>query len=180
MRALPIDVHALPIGVRALLAGVCAPSTLVLIPPHRAHPPTSVRALPIGVRALPTVVHALPTGVCALPTGMRALHVGMCALLVGVRALSLRRARLLMEPSAPPRWCACPPCSRARPAPTHAHHRCNSSYSSVCAFIAGGKTRYIRGRGPLYPRFITIGFVSWDSFVGSLYEAVGMVQHFRF
>jgi hypothetical protein len=56
----------------------------------------------------------------------------------------------------------------------------HASYSRVCAFIAGGKAKYIRRRGPSYPYFITLGFVSWDSFVGSLLEAVGMVQHFRF
>jgi hypothetical protein len=46
--------------------------------------------------------------------------------------------------------------------------------------MVGGRTRYIRGRGPSYPHFTTLRFVSWDSFVGSLYEAVGMVQYFRF
>jgi hypothetical protein len=55
-----------------------------------------------------------------------------------------------------------------------------ASYSAVRALVNGNMIRYIRGRGPSYPHFITLGFVSWDSFVGSLHEATGMVQHFRF
>jgi hypothetical protein len=34
---------------------------------------------------------------------------------------------------------------------------------------------YIRGICPSYPDFTTLGFVSWDSFVGSLHEVAGMV-----
>jgi hypothetical protein len=110
-----------------------------------------------------------------------------------------RRAHPLVEPSAPPRRRArlltdvhtplqtCtsfpPPFAHAR---THVRLHRNSahppstnmlaSYSSICAFMPGGRTRYIRGRDPSYPHSIALGFVSWDSFVGSLHEAVGMVR----
>jgi hypothetical protein len=89
---------------------------------------------------------------------------------IGVRALT--------TPYVPPRRHACPShphvrpaCSRAHPVPTNVR----ASYFIVRALMAGGRTRYIRGRGPSYPHFITLGFVSQDSFVGSLHEAVGMV-----
>jgi hypothetical protein len=142
----------------------CAPS------PHGCAPPAGVRA-PSSQACAP-----YPAGVCAPHQP--------CAppLITGVRALTRRHAR------PPPRWRARPtPLACAPPADVRAPSQTCAPCPQLCApcppnaraLIAGGRTRYIR-RGPSHPHFTTLGFVSWDSFVGSLHEVVGMVQHFRF
>jgi hypothetical protein len=128
----------------------CAPSSQACAPPNRRVRP------PQGCAPSP---HG-----CAPPADVRAPH------LAGVRAL-------------PPQMCA-PPSSQAcapypagvRALPTVVR---NPTPTNARAFVGGGRTRYIR-KGPSHPYFTTLGFVSWDSFVGSLQEVVGMVQHFRF
>jgi hypothetical protein len=114
-------------------------------------------------------VRALPRWRVRPPTAMHA------PLLAGMRTLTRRRAH------PPPRWRAHPtPLACAPPAKVRAPSQtCAPCPPNTRALIAGGRTRYIR-RGPSHPHFTTLGFVSWDSFVGSLHEIVGMVQHFRF
>jgi hypothetical protein len=121
-------------------------------PPHKSmRPPLKMCALPSLVYAPPGCrVHltqacvSYPAGMCALPACMRApqqpcapLHVGVCILPPQACAPSPES----LPPCAPPR-------RRAHPAPTN-----------VLAFVAGGRTRYIR-KGPSYPHFTTLGFVS--------------------
>jgi hypothetical protein len=183
VRALPPHTCTPPhfAGVRALPSHTCAPPLIAgvrALPRWRVRPPTAVRApLLAGVRALihrrarpPPRWHACPNPqTCAPPSSLACAPypAGGCAprkcarpLLAGVRALPTP-VRGPSQTCAPcPQLCApCPP--------------------NVRAVIDGGKTRYIR-RGPSHPHFTTLGFVSWDSFVGSLHEVVGMVQHFRF
>jgi hypothetical protein len=153
-----------PADVRApLLAGVRA------LPPQMCTPPSSQACAPYPSRRVrPSRMRARP------PTAVRA----------PLKRASPPRRRLRPTlhacapsppPCAPPHRRTCPSHLRARPARSRAH----PAPTNVRAFIVGGEIRYIR-RGPLYPHFTTLGFVSWDSFEGSLHEVVGMVQHFRF
>jgi hypothetical protein len=52
-------------------------------------------------------------------------------------------------------------------------------YQRPCTLLAASKTEYVREMGPFCLHFIC-GFVSWVSFVGSLYETIGILKHFRF
>jgi hypothetical protein len=131
------------------------------------------------MRAHPADVRAPPLA------GVRAPK-QMCVPLAGVRALPtwVRRRACL-----PPRRRACP-----TPAGVHAPRRSVRAPSQTCApcpqscapcphqcaRLRQWWQNKIYKEGPSYPHFTTFGFVSWDSFVGSLQEVVGMVQHFRF
>jgi hypothetical protein len=103
------------------------------------------------------------------------------------------------SPSLPPAGagvCApLPPLGRrcARPYPGRRRARPLTTVSTQCApmhtvvndmsasgdlasiLFTASRTRYIKGICPSYPHFTTLGFVSWDSFVGSLHEVAGMV-----
>jgi hypothetical protein len=138
-------------------------------PPHKRVRPTPLVCAPPNSRAHPILLacaspnsHAPTPNGCTPPADVRV------PLLAGVRALQQQACMPSPPPCTPPRRRARSACSRAHPAPTNAR-----------AFVAGGRTRYIR-KGPSHSHFTTLGFVSWDSFVGSLHEVVGMVQHFRF
>jgi hypothetical protein len=148
-------VYALSIGVRAFPI-TCAPPSQACVPsPHGCVPPVDVHALP-PQECAPFPHVCAPSNSRARPPhgGVRALPPQACA------------------PSPPP---CVPPRRRGRPARSRAH----LAPTNTRAFIAGGRIRYIR-RGPSHPHFTTLGFVSWNSFLGSLHEVVGMVQDFRF
>jgi hypothetical protein len=133
----------------------------------RAHP-ADIRAPHLaGVRA--PLRRARPTPLVCAPPYKRARppHMGACP-----SQMCVPPSSQVCAPSPPP--CVAPR-RHARLARSHAH----PASTNARAFIAGGRTRYIR-RGPSHPHFTMLSFVSWDSFVGSLHEVVGMVQHFRF
>jgi hypothetical protein len=188
-------------SVRALRAQACAPLTRVRAPlnvcaPHLAgvHAPRVQACAPLAAVRAPHLegVRVLRAQECAPLAGVRALprrrvrppSAVRAPLLVGVRAPPhRRRARPNPQTCGPPSSLACAPYPASVCAPLQTCAPCPQLCApcppNARALIAGGRRRYIR-RGPLHPHFTTLGFVSWDSFVGSLHEVVGMVQHFRF
>jgi hypothetical protein len=179
-------------GVRAprrrarLLRRACPPPGRRARPSQPYAPPTWKACAPYAQAYAPLVaVRALPRGRVRPPLAVRA------PLLVVVHAPPhRRRARPNPQTCAPPSSLACAPYPagvralprwRVRPSQTCAPcpQLCAPCPPNARALIAGGRRRYIR-RGPSHPHFTSLGFVSWDSFVGSLHEVVGMVQHFRF
>jgi hypothetical protein len=198
----PADMHAPHLaGMRALRAQTCAPpSSQTCAPsqacapsPHGCAPPADVHAPHLaGVHALRAQTCAPPSSqACAPYTHAYTPYTHGCAPPLDVRTPHLAGVHAL-----PSHTCAPLPCMRRRPTPAGVRTfptpmRGPSQTCAPCrplcapcppkarALIVGGKTRYIR-RGPSHPHFTMLGFVSWDSFVGSLHEVVGMVQHFRF
>jgi hypothetical protein len=146
----------LSIAVRTFPTACVRPcSRAHLLPPPCARP--CCHTYPPPYRACPLYPCARPfAGLHAFPTLVRT-PLQMCTPSRQLYVPSYYRTR--------------PPCSRTHLASTNVL----IFYCYICGLIVAGRTRYRRRRGPSYLHFITHGFVSWDSFVGSLYETASMV-----
>jgi hypothetical protein len=177
------------ITMRAPSTLVRAPSQACIPPSAGLHPRPTSEYAPLQVCA-PSLQPCMPPPQACVPSALtcgRSTSAGMRALPSGVRALAFRRAH-------PPHPRTRPFADvRAFPTPIHVLPSivrviATTVHTHPCARLlvynlrphGWWQVKVYKGRGPSYPHFITLGFVSWDSFVGSLYEAVGIVQHFRF